>query len=112
MRLLAGLPDLQVRGTVSPRAIISNPGVLTSPTQESSAGRACSIDGIPDAALLEEERERFLRETQSPARLALKRAHPRMPQPAFANPFTYPIPKRRCRSLPRLYDQAQEAADA
>jgi hypothetical protein len=50
---------------VAPRAIISQPGVLTSPTQSLPPVVPGSLEGIPDAAALEEERERFLHELKA-----------------------------------------------
>ena len=62
---LPACPICKSAERVSPRAIISSPGVLTSPTQNLPPVAPGSLDSIPDAAALEEERERFLRELKA-----------------------------------------------
>jgi hypothetical protein len=100
---------------VSPRAIIANPGVLTSPTQTLPPVAPGSMDGIPDAAALEEERERFLRElkTQLDAGLAARGASPDVDASACVRQSVHPAGSENgaaqvCRDC---YDEAQDAAD-
>jgi|SRR5450432_17125 len=97
---------------VSPRAIISNPGVLTSPTQNLPPVAPGSIEGIPDAAALEEERERFLRElkVQLDAGLAARAAAGAAAcvRQSVHNPGSEETAAEICRDC---YDQAQETAD-
>lgn len=109
---LPACPICKSAERVSPRAIISSPGVLTSPTQNLPPVAPGSLDSIPDAAALEEERERFLRELKAQLDAGLEA---RASSDATAcvrqsvhNPDSENAAAEVCRDC---YDQAQEAAD-
>jgi hypothetical protein len=97
---------------VAPRAIKPQTGVLTSPTQSLPPIALGTLESIPDAAALEEERERFLRElkTQLDAGLAARSsddastcARQSVHTPGSENGIA-----EVCRDC---YDQAQDSAD-
>jgi hypothetical protein len=97
---------------VAPRAIKTQPGVLTSPTQSLPPIAAGTLESVPDAAALEQERERFLRElkTQLDAGLAARSA---ADASACVRQSVHSAGSENgiaevCRDC---YDQAQDAAD-
>jgi len=95
---------------VSPRSVTIPGGVQTSPTQSLPAVAPGTMEGIPDAAELEEERERFLRELkaqlyQAPVKLHAGEVPPCVRESAHAED---PGAAEICRDC---YDHAQESAD-
>jgi hypothetical protein len=97
---------------VAPRAIKTQPGVLTSPTQSLPPIAAGTLESVPDAAALEEERERFLRElkVQLDAGLAARSSADltACARQSVHAPGSENSNAEICRDC---YDQAQEAAD-
>lgn len=107
---LAACPICKSPERVSPRTGGPAAGVQTSPTQSLPPMAAGTIEGIPDAAALDEERDRFLRELkaqlyQTPVKLHAGEVAPCARESVHAeNPGAAEI----CRDC---YDQAQESAD-
>jgi hypothetical protein len=98
---------------VAPRAIKSQPGVLTSPTQSLPPIAPGTLESVPDAAALEEERERFLRElkAQLDAGLAARAASGETSacvRESVHAPGSENGTAEVCRDC---YDQVQDAAD-
>ncbi len=99
---------------VSPRSVVQPAGVQTSPTQSLPPVVPGSFETIPDAAALDEERDRFLRELkaqlyQAPVKLHSGDTAPCARESAHAQtPGNDPSAAEICRDC---YDQAQETAD-
>lgn len=113
---LAACPICKSPDRVAPRAIMTQPGVLTSPTQSlPPMALPGSIEGIPDAAALEEERERFLRElkAQLDEGLARSSAGDLADASACAREGSHaPDSENSAAEICReCYEQAQESAD-
>ena len=107
---LVACPICKSPERVSPRTGVPSAAVQTSPTQSLPPVAAGTIEGIPDAAALDEERDRFLRELkaqlyQAPVKLHGGEVAPCVRESVHAgNPGAAEI----CRDC---YDQAQESAD-
>ena len=106
---LTACPICKSSERVSPRTGVPSAGVQTSPTQSLPVA-AGALEGIPDAAALDEERDRFLRELkaqlyQAPVKLQGGEVVACARESAHADA---PVAAEICRDC---YDQAQESAD-
>jgi hypothetical protein len=109
---LPACPICKSAERVSPRAIVSSPGVLTSPTQNLPPVAPGSLDGIPDAAALDEERERFLRELKAQLDAGLAARSSADISVCVRQSVHAPGSEDGIAEVCReCYDQAQEAAD-
>ena len=97
---------------VAPRAIKPQPGVLTSPTQSLPPIAAGTLESVPDAAALEEERERFLRELKAQLDAGLPTRSSADASACARQSVHTPGSENGTAEICRdCYDQTQEAAD-
>lgn len=97
---------------VAPRSIISHPGVQTSPTQSLPVALPGALESIPDAAALDAERDRFLRELKAQLDEGLaRRSSGDLSACVRASVHSSSSEDSAAEICRDCYDRAQEAAD-
>lgn len=110
---LPACPICKSPDRVAPRSLISQPGVQTSPTQSlPPVALPGAMEGIPDAAALEAERDRFLHELKTQLEEGLSRQRSGETSGCLRAGAHSPGEEDSAAEICRdCYDRAQETAD-